>query len=68
MVGWEVPVVPRQDAHVTLVEVTIGLAKYTMDKYWMGINHHPPTKDSCKHFANSSGQLTFIIVLTSQLN
>ncbi len=44
MVGQEVPVVPRQHARVTLVEATIEIAKYTMDKYWMGINQHPPTR------------------------
>jgi hypothetical protein len=44
MVGWNVLVVPRQHARVMLVEAMIGLAKYTMDKYWMGINRHPPMR------------------------
>jgi hypothetical protein len=44
MVGQDVPVLPQQHARVTFVEATIGRAKYTMDKYWMGINQHPPTR------------------------
>jgi hypothetical protein len=44
MVGWEVLVVPQLHARVTLVEATIGLARYTVDKYWMGINQHPSTR------------------------
>jgi hypothetical protein len=37
----EAPVVEWQHARVTLVEATIGIAKYAKDKYWVGIQQHP---------------------------
>ncbi len=45
IVGWGVPVLPQQLPNsVTLIEVTIGLAKYTKDSYRVGINQHPDTR------------------------
>jgi hypothetical protein len=49
IVGREVPVLPQQLPNsVTLIEATIGLAKYTKDSYWVGINQHPDTR-ICTH-------------------
>jgi hypothetical protein len=45
IVGREVPVLPQQLPNsVTLIKATIGLAKYTKDSYWVGINQHPGTR------------------------
>ncbi len=44
IVGWEVLVLQQQLPSVTLIEATIGLAKYTKDSYWVGINQHPDTR------------------------
>jgi hypothetical protein len=44
IVGQKAPVVEQQHACVTLVEAMIGIAKYTKDEYWVGIQQHSLTR------------------------
>ncbi len=30
--------------NVSLLSATIGIAKYTLDEYWMGMNLHPDAR------------------------
>ena len=42
MLGCQAPTIA--DTNVALIHATIGTAKYTLDKYWVGINLHPVTR------------------------
>ena len=38
------PVAIRPNNDISLIDATIGKAKYKVDKYWMGMNLHPETR------------------------
>ena len=41
MLGRQAPTTATTDMNVALIHATIGTAKYSLDKYWVGINLHP---------------------------
>ena len=44
VLGRQAPTTATTDTDVSLISVTIGAAKYTLDIYWVGINLHPATR------------------------
>ena len=44
MLGRQAPTIATTDTNVALIHATIGMAKYTLDKYWVGINLRPVTR------------------------
>jgi hypothetical protein len=44
MLGRQAPRTVMTDSNVMLIHATIGMAKYTPDEYWVGINLHPVTR------------------------
>jgi hypothetical protein len=44
VLGRQVPTTPLTYTDVSLINVTFGVADYTLDNYWVGINLHPATK------------------------
>jgi hypothetical protein len=43
-VGHQAPFHLQPNINVTLIDATIGEAKYKLDEYWVGIHQHPPTR------------------------
>ena len=43
VLGRQVPTTPLTDTDASLINITFGMAKYTLDNYWVGINLHPAT-------------------------
>ena len=41
MLGRQAQTTATTDTNVALIHAIIGTAKYTLDKYWVGINLHP---------------------------
>ena len=44
VLGRQAPTTATTDTDVSLISVTIGVAMYTLDNYWVGINLHPATR------------------------
>ena len=44
VLGQQAPTTPLTDTDVLLINITFGVAKYTLDNYWVGINLHPATR------------------------
>ena len=44
VIGRQPPVAIQPKNNVTLIDATIGEAKYKVDKYWMGISLHSETR------------------------
>jgi hypothetical protein len=44
VLGQQAPTTATTDTDVSLISVTIGVAKYKLDIYWVGINLHPATR------------------------
>jgi len=44
VLGRQAPTTAITDTDVSLISVTVGVAKYTLDNYWVGINLHPATR------------------------
>ena len=44
VIGRQSPVATLPNHDVSLIDATIGEAKYKVDKYWMGISLHPKTR------------------------
>jgi hypothetical protein len=44
VLGRQAPTIPLTDTDVLLINITFGVAKYTLDNYWVGINLHPATR------------------------
>jgi hypothetical protein len=44
VIGCQPPVAIQPNNDVSLIDATIGEAKYKVDKYWMGMSLHPETR------------------------
>jgi hypothetical protein len=44
LLGRQAPTTATTDTNVALIQATIGMAKYTLDEYWVGINLYPVTR------------------------
>jgi hypothetical protein len=44
VIGRQPPVAIQPNNDVSLIDATIGEAKYKVDKYWMGMSLHPETR------------------------
>jgi hypothetical protein len=48
VLGPQAPTTATTDTYDSLISVTIGVAKYTLDNNWVGINLHPATRISVR--------------------
>jgi len=44
VLGRQAPTTATTDTDVSLISITFGVAMYTLDNYWVGINLHPATR------------------------
>jgi hypothetical protein len=44
VLGRQAPTTPLTYTDVSLINITFGVANYTLDNYWVGINLHPATR------------------------